>query len=128
MNIFLTALGFLSLSSFLSAMDPAVVILGQTPLHRAAGQGNITHMQKILKNGVTEYREDEWGLVEIVDHKGKAILELKNDKGETALHVAVRRNQLNAATFLVNQGAKIKARDQEGKTPALTAAAYGRVR
>lgn len=71
---------------------------------------------------------DEWGLVEIADHKGKAVLQLKNYNGETALHVAARRNQLGAATFLVDQGANSKARDKEGKTSALTTAAYGRVR
>lgn len=112
----------------LHAMNHAPLLEGRTPLHVAASQGKIFLMAQLLKTGFTEYVYDEWGLVEIIDHKGNVVVDIKDTEGQTALHKAVRKNRIEAAALLLERGACIEARDNQHRTPALVAAEHGRIR
>ncbi len=63
----------------------------------AAEQKNIDEIQKCLNQG--------------------AQLEAKTECQWTALHYAARGNDSNVITFLIKQGANVKAKNWEGKTP-----------
>ncbi len=47
-----------------------------------------------------------------------------NIKGQTALHVAVRENDLPLTQLLVEHGADVNARDTQGQTPLVAAAKF----
>jgi ankyrin repeat protein len=55
-------------------------------------------------------------------------IDARNEKGETALHVAARLNHCETAEFLLIHGAKIEARDDSECTPLLLAALWGHVK
>lgn len=67
----------------------------------------------ILRGDIEEIRE-------IVLHKNFHVDAL-DDHGLTALHHAARENNLEAAKILLENGAKIDARDKFGSTPLQTA-------
>lgn len=69
-----------------------------TAIHAAAYEGDTSKLIELLKN------EPE-------------IIEAQNDKGDTPLLLSVYRGHLEAAEFLISQGADINAQNNHGDTP-----------
>ncbi|HEY4254802.1 MAG TPA: ankyrin repeat domain-containing protein, partial [Chlamydiales bacterium] len=80
---------------------------GNTPLIDAAGTGNLKNLEALLQEG--------------------ANLDARDNKGWTALHVAVCYNKTEIIRFLLAQNKDLlKAQDNMGNTPFFCAALFGR--
>lgn len=78
--------------------DPKEMQLGGTGLHWCKSRKSL---DKLFKLGLP--------------------IEIVNSRRETALHVAIRRNKLQVLIGLLNQGANIEARNENGETPLILA-------
>ncbi|MQL72840.1 hypothetical protein Taro_005183 [Colocasia esculenta] len=77
------------------------IIMSQTPLHVAAGNNN---------TGIVKFLLDWKGLE-------KVEIEAKNMYGETPLHMAAKNGCNEAARLLLDHGASVEARANNGMTP-----------
>ncbi|XP_070570370.1 serine/threonine-protein phosphatase 6 regulatory ankyrin repeat subunit B-like isoform X2 [Ptychodera flava] len=109
-----------------------------TPLHWAAGEGNMDIVRLLLKSGANiNARTSETGLtplhqaaisghsetIEFLLLNG-AVIEAKDKKdGQTALHLAASQGHRNAVEILIENGADVGAKDTETKSTPLHAAA-----
>ncbi|KAI5860154.1 ankyrin [Durotheca rogersii] len=75
---------------------------GNSPLHYAAASGNLDALTALLGQ-------------EGID------VNLRNDCGQTALHVATSKNLVDACSTLLKAGADINARDDDGVVAAIVA-------
>jgi ankyrin repeat protein len=78
---------------------------GETPMHQAAGRGDVKGLDDLLRRGGdpnVQIRSDE--------HRN-------SDWGDTPLHYAARNGQLEAAKFLLDHGANPNAKNDRGVTP-----------
>ncbi|KAK4312305.1 hypothetical protein Pmani_016258 [Petrolisthes manimaculis] len=74
-------------------------LLGSSSLlHRSTSQGNLMVVTELLKTG---YRK----------------MDMKNNRGQTALHLASMKGFLDIAKALLEAGAFVEARNEEGITP-----------
>ncbi|WP_163150255.1 ankyrin repeat domain-containing protein [Anoxybacillus sp. MB8] len=109
-----------------------------TPLHIAAGSGNLALVQLVCQydvdvNAVNKYGETplllavQAGNVDVVRflYEHGANVEIANQVGETPLYKAVERNFIDVATYLLEKKAKVDAKTNIGKTPLMVAAEYG---
>jgi len=89
--------------------EPFVMQHGGTLLHRAVAEGEIERMKELLETGVS--------------------LEIADNSGFTPLHIAIWKEQEEAAKFLIEQGADVNARisGSLGWTPLEEAARFGLV-
>ena len=126
---------------------PSVIVqgenLGCTPLHIAAGMGNMKLVKLFLENGTSPaYVKDREGLSafhiaakegnnRLMDELMKAcpdIYELLDNKGRNALHTAAESESLTALYFFYNRPefeGLINEQDKEGNTPLNLAAING---
>lgn len=74
-------------------------IYGENALHQASGQRSLSVLKLILELG------------------GSVNLEARENRGNTALHMAVIYGQDEVAKFLLGGGANINARNTDGDTP-----------
>ena len=72
--------------------------LGATPLHRAASQGHTD-------------------VVRILCENPKIRIDIKDNEGNTPLHLACEDQNDSLAIFLTKSGANIKIQNKEEKTP-----------
>jgi hypothetical protein len=79
-------------------------------LLEAAGQGSVGVLQALLARGVAV--------------SGSGLIRHNSGPGDTALHVAAGRGQVEVARFLVTQGADINAMNGWGETPLHCAVAH----
>jgi cytohesin len=120
---------------------------GQTPFVRAALAGDAAVMQLLLEHGAdpniptlagvtalmsaagigwvprqtyTEQKESILEAVKLCVEHG-AEVNAANSKGFTALHGAAYRGLDDVVRFLVRKGARLDAKDSEGRTPAVFA-------
>ena len=70
---------------------------GTTPIHIAAGRGNLGLMKLLVKKG--------------------ANIETKNDNGDSLLHMASISAQKDVFEYLVEKGANVNAKNRDGTTP-----------
>ena len=79
---------------------------GETPLHKAAGEGDAERVQAPITAG--------------------ADVNAKDITGKTPLLLAARYGRSETVRALINAGANINATNNDGYTPLLLAAGYGR--
>ncbi|WP_221179581.1 ankyrin repeat domain-containing protein [Candidatus Cardinium hertigii] len=85
---------------------PPLAMFNSYPLHMAAYTGCMDCIQKILKDSPEINSRD-------------------NVKNSTALHIAATYGQTNVAELLIDSGANIEAKDEDGYTALHLAAIYG---
>ncbi|WP_461200197.1 ankyrin repeat domain-containing protein [Anoxybacillus sp. TBDG-1] len=109
-----------------------------TPLHIAAGSGDVSLVQLVCQYDVDVNAENKQGetplllavqagnidVVRFLYERG-ANMEIANKDGETPLYKAVERNFIDVATYLLEKGANVDAKTNIGKTPLMVAAEYG---
>ena len=118
--------------------------LGCTPLHIAAGMGNVKLVKLFLENGTSPaYVQNKEGLsaFHIAAKEGNVLVmkvlitacpdiyELLDNRGQTALHVAVENGKWEAVNFFLKRldlKGLINKQDEEGNTPMHLAAVKGR--
>ena len=108
---------------------------GASPLDQAIMGGRLTLVQALLEGGADVRRRGSGGKTPLMDavtshpttgddvspllepllSKG-AELDVQNDKGETALHLAIEQGKVGDATFLIEAGADLSLADQTGRT------------
>ena len=109
-----------------------------TPLHIAAGSGNIDLVQLVCQydvdvNAVNKHGETplllavQAGNIDVVRflYERGANVEIANEAGETPLYKAVERNFIDVATYLLEKGADVNTKTNIKKTPLMVAAEYG---
>ncbi|MGJ7035154.1 ankyrin repeat domain-containing protein [Anoxybacillus eryuanensis] len=109
-----------------------------TPLHIAAGSGNLAFVQLVCQydvdvNAINKHGETplllavQAGNIDVVRflYEHGANVEIANKAGETPLYKAVERNFIDVATYLLEKKAKVDAQTTIGKTPLMVAAEYG---
>lgn len=109
-----------------------------TPLHIAAGSGNLELVQLVCQydvdmNAVNVRGETplllavQAGNVDVVRflYERGANIEIANKDGETPLYKAVERNFIDVATYLLEKGANVNTKTNIKKTPLMVAAEYG---
>jgi len=104
---------------------------GETPLHTAAGKGDLETVRKLLEEGASPNTWDHAGWTPLHEAAGYGNLPLvtmlldagaspsvpATDDNLTPLHDAVRRGYVEVVTILVARGADTTAKDSKGNTP-----------
>ena len=99
---------------------------------------NLTNLKKIYSNGYHDYKDDEGNNVLHINCKSsdyKAVkflltlkdinINAKNKYGNTALHFAVMKNNIDIAKHLLSNGAKVDDKDNLKRTPLFFACTVG---
>ncbi|XP_035851597.1 ankyrin repeat and SOCS box protein 2 [Sander lucioperca] len=113
-------------------------LMNQTALLLAAGQGNISCVDFLLRHGADPNianKDRETPLLTACEKPNEAIVELLlkfgaqvnrcSVQGETCLHVACRHGQLNLCRTLLEAGAELNRKNIYGLQPIFTAAQHG---
>lgn len=109
-----------------------------TPLHIAAGSGDLSLVQLVCQYDVDMNAENKQGetplllavqagnvdVVRFLYERG-ANVEIANKSGETPLYKAVERKFMDVATYLLANKANVNVKTNIGKTPLMVAAEYG---
>jgi serine/threonine-protein phosphatase 6 regulatory ankyrin repeat subunit A len=74
---------------------------------------------------LSSFQGSEQCLELLIGHFGPSIVNLRDHRGRTPLHVAAFHNNLDCMQLLLSHGASVEARDITGKTPLLVAAYSG---
>jgi len=74
---------------------------------------------------LSSFQGSEQCLELLISHFGPSIVDLRDHRGHTPLHVAAFHNNLECMQLLLSHGASVEARDVTGKTPLLLAAYSG---
>jgi ankyrin repeat protein len=104
-------------------------IHGASPLHFAARYGNIVAVQALLECGALISRDlsgctplhyaahnGRKVIVRILANHYQEYVNIRNNAGETPLHLAVKSIRYPDVKILLNAGADVLARDNEGRT------------
>jgi ankyrin repeat protein/L-ascorbate metabolism protein UlaG (beta-lactamase superfamily) len=81
----------------------AVTLFGND-IHDAIQKGDVAKVKTLISNN-------------------KELINMKSEKGQTPLHLAVQNGNQEIVEFLISQGADVNARDGEGNTTLVTALA-----
>lgn len=114
---------------------------GRTALHVAALNGNEDMCVALLEKGADINAQDRDGTtplmdaIEIIEHikSAKMILrrspnlEIQNDDGETALHLAAQANEKMCGALL-GKGADVNAQNVDGDTPLMLSIYMGKIK
>ncbi len=110
----------------------------QSGLHEAVERGNVERTKAILRKDpdliyerdyhndgvlIMAARNDDKSMVETLLQHGANASE--GNRGVSALHVAVGKNNLEIVGLLIDRGAQINVEDQKGRTPLTCAKASG---
>ena len=114
------------------------VSVSSTPLHRAAQNGNIEEVRRLLENGADVNAQANNGstplhaaaekgqreVVQLLLDRG-ADIEVRDMFGDRPLHTAAEEGQREVVECLVKNGADVNAQADNGSTPLHKAACYG---
>jgi ankyrin repeat protein/N-acetylneuraminic acid mutarotase len=122
----------------INAKSAATGFAGKTPLHTAAGQGQLIVAQFLLENGADVGAKDNMRRTSLYDAAGaghKSMVELLLDHqasvqavdndGLTPLHLAAQHGYRSVVESLLAHAADVNAKDKYGSTPLVLASAYG---
>jgi ankyrin repeat protein len=115
---------------------------GMTNLHHAVQAGNLGLAQSLIRRGANLGSRDNAGrtalhyasmeqshgpdiMALLLNAGGKAIMNLGDDNGQTALHYAVERDFTDNLRILVEHGVDIRVTDSYGFSPCLWAVVAG---
>lgn len=109
-----------------------------TPLHKAAGAGDLVKVRKLIEEGAAVNARDtlletplhyaaRFGWTEIVEALVQAGADVKavSSEGQTPLHLAAAGGFADIAELLVKKGAEVDAANRNHETPLALAAAGG---
>ena len=110
----------------------------KSPLMKASEHGNISAVQKLIKEGIRINERDDKGytplmcaswsgrteIVKLLISNG-ADVNAKDSTGYTPLMYAISSEKTETAKLLINNGADVNAKDSAGQTPLLLASSYG---
>ncbi|XP_018563285.1 uncharacterized protein LOC108905016 [Anoplophora glabripennis] len=101
---------------------------GATALHLAASQGHLDIVRFLIELGAAIDIKHTIGLTAylgvVLMEYGKDV-NIKNNSGQTALHLAALRGNLDIVKFLVTHGGDLSIRDKSGSTALHLAASKG---
>jgi ankyrin repeat protein len=113
-------------------VDERGIIANMTPLLRAAFNSRLTIAKILVEAGADMKARDHrgwtvlhraacWGDVELfqflLDNGALELLDVTDSNGDTPLYYAAWSNHLPVAQMLVERGARVNAKNEEGKTP-----------
>ncbi|UKZ58786.1 uncharacterized protein TrAtP1_000109 [Trichoderma atroviride] len=96
---------------------------GKTALHLAINADNDTMKQKLLRAWIGQGGDE--GLIRALLDDDKIQVDTKVDDGQPLLFVASEEGHADIVKLLVEKGADIEARDENGQTPLSRAAGGG---
>lgn len=114
---------------------------GRNLLHQNAAKGYETRVAELLDTYAfppNEQTEKGWTALSLAAEGGHLTIceslldlkdidiEIKNNRGRTALHIAAMKNRTAIVRALIKEGAKVNAKDNDRKTPLHLAAQEGR--
>ncbi|KAK7187126.1 hypothetical protein DPSP01_004053 [Paraphaeosphaeria sporulosa] len=114
---------------------------GRNLLHQNAAMGYETRVAELLDTHAfppNEKTDKGWTALSLAAEGGhvkicKSLLslkdidiELQNNRGRTALHIAAMKNRVEIVRALIGEGAKVNVKDKDRKTPLHLAAQDGR--
>lgn len=116
-------------------LPPLQLAFGCTSLHIAAAKGNTAHYDTLLIHGADENQLDErnqlpihyavsHGQLELTSYiirENSLMLQLKNQHGETLLHLAARKNLVSMIKLLLELGADLSSLNAKKETPLMLA-------
>ncbi len=82
----------------------ALILMGND-IHDAIQKGDVAKVKTLISNN-------------------KELINMKSEKGQTPLHLAVQNGSQEIVELLISKGADINARDSAGNTPLITALAF----
>ena len=94
----------------------------RTPLHAAAYEGNTSSLEVLIQHGADVYLSDKMGWLPLHFAAAEVLLQNESDlgavdnKGRTALYLAVRSGCREVIAFLVHHGSDVNAKDFSGRT------------
>lgn len=103
----------------------------ETALHLAATHGNVELARLLLEHKADIHKKNATGetplsltavnghveMAELLLSKDAKMIDGVNNKGESVLHLAVKRNKLELVKYLISKGVNINLKDSEGNTP-----------
>jgi hypothetical protein len=129
--------GYADILSLLLEHDADVDIrdgIGATSLHWASALGRVSAGKCLLDHGadINARDMDDWTplfvcmgatyeehveFVQMILERG-AVVDARDYRGKTSLHIAAERGKIRVARLLLKHGADVNARDKSGKTPS----------
>jgi uncharacterized protein len=98
-----------------------MLVVGASPI-TAQGLGNASEGEAFLK---ALEGGDNNAAIPLIEEPGSRVVNYRGYKGDTALHIATRKRELDWVGYLLKKGADPNIGDAKGDTPLIVAARIG---